>query len=185
MLGRMALHLASNPCESYKQQILQIPTHAVRSEGADIMNMELAVQMGLSNLFWIDAVEPVIAHDLLGDVDIEALERIGHVAVFFDPPVHLIQVVVDYRNIAEQLCDFSDVFVLFSIEDVGFGCFGVTVFDESLFYDILHMFDRGNAAGIILAPKYSAYFFRQLPGCLLIPPPDSLNGLPDGICYFV
>ena len=120
VLGRCALHLALDPLESVFQQVLQVPSHAVDREQAQIVDVQVAILVGIADIRRIDPVEPVLGRDIRGDVVVEPLQGIAHVAVLFDFPIQALDVVFDQVHVGLG-GDAADLGMLFAIEDVGLG----------------------------------------------------------------
>jgi hypothetical protein len=115
MISRIALDLSPDPTETNHEQILKVPAHTIGSQGAKIMYMEFAFNMGFPNFFGINGIEPVVAYYLLGNVHIQTLKGIGHVAVLPDPPVHFVDIILNHGDVTQQLRDLADIFMLFSV----------------------------------------------------------------------
>jgi len=179
MPSRSGLYLSPNPSESLHEQILKVPAHTVRSQGPQIVDVKLPVDVSVPDLLRIDTVEPVVADDLLGDVHIQTLEGIGHVAVLPNPPVHLVQIVIDDGDISKELCDLADVFMLFPVQDVGFGYFGMSILDEDLFDNVLDMLDGRNTSVFVLAANPFDYLVGELLRLPDIPAAYGLDRGPD------
>ena len=118
--GRRALHLALDPLEPLAQEVQQVPAHAVDGKQVQVVDVEVPLGVGVADLGRVDAVQPVLGGDLGGDVVVQPLQRIAHVAVFADLPVELLDVVVDQVDIGAGR-DLADLRVLLAVEDVGLG----------------------------------------------------------------
>ena len=150
VLGRGALDLAEGAGEAFEEEVFEVPAAAVDREHAEIVDVIVAVAMGLGDGTGIEFLQPVVAGDVGGDVVVEALQGVTHVGVLVDPPVFLGEVGVDGGDrLAHELAGAAQRLVLFAVEDVLLGGLGVAVFDEDLFDQILDVFDGGDAAVLV------------------------------------
>ena len=97
----------------------------------------------LLDLGGVDLVEPVDLAHLRGDVVVEPLERVVHVAVFVDLPVRLGKVLVHQVDL-HLVDDFPQPGVLVAVDDVGLGGFAVWRLKQGLLDDVLDFFDAWN-----------------------------------------
>ena len=67
---------------------------------------------------------------------VQSLERIAHVAVFLDAPVHLLEVAVDEVE-AGAVHHVADAGVLVAVDDVGLGGLAVGGVEEDFLDDVL------------------------------------------------
>ena len=87
MLRRLALHFPRRSPEPLQEQVVEVPSHAVDRQDAQVVDMEVPIRMGQADLGGIDLVQPVDLADLRGYVVVQSLERVGHVGVLIDLPV--------------------------------------------------------------------------------------------------
>ena len=179
VLGRTTFDLPPDTCKTRQQQVLQVPTYTVGSESANVVDVELSPGVGIPDLFRVDTVEPVIANDPLSDVHIKALEGVGHVAVLPDPPVHLLQIIIDDGDVSKKLCYFSYILMLFPVQDVGFGRFGVAVLDQGLLDEVLHVLHGRKPAGLVLSFQQANYLVREVVDPAAVFTAYSLDRQPD------
>ena len=59
MFWRRTFDFACHPLKPLPQQIFQIPSHAVNRKQAQVVDVNVAVPVGLPDLGRIDAVQPV------------------------------------------------------------------------------------------------------------------------------
>ena len=90
MPGRLAFHLSGNTAESFHQQIEKVPSDAVDRKKAQVMDVEIPFRMRPSDFGGIDFVQPVDLADLGGDVVVQSLQGVIHIAVFVNFPIHLL-----------------------------------------------------------------------------------------------
>jgi hypothetical protein len=64
MSGRRAFNLACYAFETLPEKVLQIPSNTIDRQQAEIVDMNVAVFMSISNLRGINAVEPVFSGDI-------------------------------------------------------------------------------------------------------------------------
>ena len=118
MLGRPALHLSRNALESFDQEVVKIPSHAIDGQKAQVVDVEVAFRMGLPDGRRVDLIEPVDLADLRGDIVVQALERIVHIAVFMDLPVHFLEVLIDEIHL-HLVGDLAQTRMLVPVYNVG------------------------------------------------------------------
>ena len=126
------------------------PVVCVRTEDAQVVDVEVGVAVGVGDVGGVELVEPVVGDDGAAEVVVEALEAVAHVAVFGDSPVEFVEVLVDHVGAAEEGGEVAEFGVLLAVADVGFGGFGGAVVDEDGFDDVLGVFDGGCLVGVFL-----------------------------------
>lgn len=97
--------------------------------------------MGLAHLGRVNLVEPVNRADLAGDIVVQALERVGHVAVFAHAPIELPKIAVDQVEVG-LLDQLAVAGVLLAVENVGLGRLLEGGGQQRLFDNVLDAFDR-------------------------------------------
>ena len=149
------------------------------------MDMEIAVHVGVPDLRRIDPLEPVLGGDGGGDVVVQPLEGIAHVAVFVDPPVGVVQIAFDeLEALGEKAFPFPDFPVLLAVEDVGLGDLGVAPLDEHFFDQVLDVFNGGYPAVLVNDGEDADNGIGNSLGGGTVAAADGLGGLVDGIGYF-
>ncbi len=185
MTGGAAFHLSLDPFESLDQEIPQVPPAAIDGEEPKVMDMEIPADMGLANFRRVDTVQPVLGGDGGGDVVVQSLEGVTHVAVFVDAPILAHDILVHgLFHVQEHGADVSDVFVLLAVENVGLGGLGVTVFDENLFDDVLDFFDGGGEVVTEFLDEGVHHMVGKLVGKSAVDPPDGTCRFVDGVGDF-
>ena len=114
VFGRCAFHLSFDALETLPEQILQIPAHAIDRKQAEIVYMNIAVCMGAANFPGINGVEPVFGCDIRRNVVVQPLQRIAHIAVFFNFPIQLLNIVI-YQVDMGPGGHHSDLSMLFAV----------------------------------------------------------------------
>jgi hypothetical protein len=99
MLGWGTLHFSFYAFKSFQKKIFQIPPHTVDSKEAEIMDVEIAARMSVSDFRGIYTVQPVFCGDIRGNVIVESLEGIAHITVFLDFPIQLLDIMLDKVNV--------------------------------------------------------------------------------------
>ena len=140
MLGGGAFGLAGGAGEADGEEVLEIPADAVDAEEAEVVDVHGAAHVRLADFGRINLVEPVDLADLARDVVVQALERVAHVAVFLDAPVHLLEVAVDEVE-ACAVDHVADAGVLLAVDDVRLGGLAVGGVEEDFLDYVLHVFD--------------------------------------------
>jgi hypothetical protein len=102
------------------EKILQVPSHTVDGEKAEIVNVQISLFVGISNFGGVYAVEPVFRGDFRRYEVVQSLKGIAHIAVFFYFPIQVVDIV--FHQIATGARgDFPDLGMLFPVEDLGLG----------------------------------------------------------------
>ena len=98
--------------------------------------------VGFPNLLRIHFVKPIGFAYFGKNVVVHPLERVPHVAVLFDLPVKLVEIVIDEaeRRGGRKRAHLG---MLLPVDDVGFGGRGEFFKNELLLDDILHAFNGG------------------------------------------
>ena len=151
MLGRAGFHLAGHAAEPFSEKLAQIPAGAVRAEKAQVMKMQVAGLMSLANLFGIDLMEPVLLREGFADVVVHAVDGFLGIGVFLHAPVVVPHIVGKHLDGgADESVGLPGAAALFAIEDIGLGGFGMAVFDQNLFHQILNGLHVHRSIGILL-----------------------------------
>jgi hypothetical protein len=138
-LGGALSTLPATPLEALTEQVLEVPADAVDREQAQIVDVHVAVLVGVADLGGIDLVQPVLGGHIGGDVVVEPLQGVAHIAVFFYFPVQALNVVIHQVDIGLG-GDVADLGVLFAVEDIGLGGHGRGVEQDAL-DDVLNFLD--------------------------------------------
>ena len=107
------------------------------------MDMDIPAFMGMPDFRRVNAVQPVFGGDFRGNIVVQSLQRIGHVTVFLDFPIHFIDVIVHQIHIGLG-GNLSDLSVLLSIKDIGLGGFVKRRVQQHAFDDVLDLLDLRN-----------------------------------------
>ncbi len=143
MTRRAAGRLSRHSAKPGPQQILQVPSHAINRQKPEIVQVQAAAQVRFPHFRRINLVKPINLADVAGDVVVQALQRIGHIAVFLDLPIGSIQVLVDQVQV-RLLHHFADTGVLVTIEDVCLRRLFKRRSQQSLFNEVLNILNGRN-----------------------------------------
>ena len=86
------------------------------------MDVDFSVFMGLPDFRGINTVEPVFGGDFGGNIVVQSLQRIGHVTVFLDFPIHFVNIIIHQIHIGPG-GNLPSLSVLFAIKDISLGGF--------------------------------------------------------------
>ena len=121
-------------------QLLQAPAGAVAGEHGEIVEVDVAVPVGLGDLLVIDLTEPVVGGDGAGVGEDQSAHGIGDGGVLLDPPVVDLEVVVYQRLVIQQGgAQIADLFPLLAVEDIGLGNVGVACLAEDVLHAVLDL----------------------------------------------
>ena len=98
MLGGLGGDLALNATESHGQELLQVPSTAVGTVEAEVVDMEVPLLVGAGDLGCVDLAEPVAAGEGLADVVVHPVDGLLGVGVLLDHPGAVVQVIVEERD---------------------------------------------------------------------------------------
>ena len=151
MLGGSGGDLAGHAAQALLDELLQAPAGAVAGEHGHIVDVEVAVAVGLGDLVVIDFAQPIVGGDGAGVGEDQTAYGVGDGGVFLHAPVLDLEVLVHQRLVVEHgAAHVADLFALTAIEDVGLGHVVVAGLDEhrlNAVLDILHgdraVFDLG------------------------------------------
>ena len=117
MLGRSGTGAALE-VEALEQQISEAPARAVSGQPeGEVVDVHVAVVVGFADFLRI-LFQGVARLDGARKVQHQPLERVGHVGVFIDAPVRLVQVVVDgVRDVQIRGLLFADLTPLFTVDN--------------------------------------------------------------------
>ncbi len=147
MLGRRGFHLAFDAAKAVHQQLLQVPSRAVRAKEPQVVYVEITRHMGVTNLLRIYLVQPILLGKRLTHIVVHPVDGLLRVCILLDLPVLIVQVVgkhIDCR--ADQGVCLPRATAFFAIEDVRLRRAGVIVFNQYFLYNILYLLDFGNIA---------------------------------------
>jgi len=145
MSRRLALHLAGYTLESFQEQIVKVPAHAVNRQQTQVVNMEIPLAVGLPDLRGIDLVKPVNLADLGRYIVVQSLERIIHVTVLVHLPVDLPEVLIHEVDL-HFVRDLPQAGMLIPVDDISLGGPPVGRIQKHLFDDILDFLHRHDLA---------------------------------------
>jgi hypothetical protein len=106
------------------------------------VDVDIAFGVRHPDLGRVDGVQPILGGHLGGDVVVEPLQGVAHVAVFADLPVELFDVVVHQVDIGPG-GDLADLGVLLPVEDVGLGGFVERRVEQDALDDVLDFLHLG------------------------------------------
>ena len=91
---RGGIYLARN-AEALLDQLLEAPAGTVAGEHAQIVQVQVAVAVGIADLLVVNLAEPVVCGDSSGVRKDKAADRISDGRVFLDAPVENVYIAVD------------------------------------------------------------------------------------------
>jgi hypothetical protein len=110
------------------------------------VDVEIARRMRFFYFRGIDFAQPVMRDDIGGDIVVQTLQGIAHIAVLLGAPVGFIEVFIHHLlGTGKKSLHAAQLRMLFTVEDVCLGDIGITVFDQHLFDKVLYFFDIGHA----------------------------------------
>ena len=106
--------------ETLLYELAQAPAGAVAGEHAQVMQVNIAVAVRVSDLLIVYFAEPVVRGDGAGVREDKSADGIGDGGVFFDAPVLDVEVLVDSLLIIEvRGLGVAQLLALLAVEDVG------------------------------------------------------------------
>ena len=93
--GRCGGDRAGDAVEALLDEALERPSGAVAGEHVEVVDVVVAVAVGLADLGGVDLLEPVVRDDLARGVEDEAAEGVPLVGVGVDAPVGAVEVLLD------------------------------------------------------------------------------------------
>ena len=114
--------LAGYAAKSLLDQLLQAPAGAVAGEHAQIVQVDVAVAVGLADLLVIHLAEPVVGGDGAGVGEDQAAHRVGDGGVFLHAPVLNVQILVHRLLVVQEGgLHVAHFLPLLAVENVGLG----------------------------------------------------------------
>ncbi len=142
MLGRSGGDLAGNAAQTLLNELLQTPAGAVAGQHRHIVDVEVAVAVGVGDLVVVDLAQPVVGGDGAGVGEDQTADGVGDGGVFLHAPVHDLKILVhDVLVVDHGLGDVAELFALAAVEDVGLGDVLVASAAQDGFHavlDVLH-----------------------------------------------
>ena len=119
-------YLSGDAAETFLNELLQRPARAVTGEHGEVMEMDVAVSVGVCYLFVIDLGEPVVRGDRAGVAENQSADGICDGRILFNAPVGNLDVAVNQLLVVEDgRLHVSDFFALLSVENIGLCDIGV------------------------------------------------------------
>ena len=103
------------------------------------MNVEITLEVRLPDFGRVDFIQPIDPAYLRGNIVVQSLERECHVAVFINPPIRFVQVLIHQVDTC-LVGNLSHFCVLIPVNDIGLGSFAIGGGKQHLLYDILDLF---------------------------------------------
>ena len=104
--------------------------------------MQIAVAVGVGDLFVVHLAQPVVGGDRAGVVQNQPAHGIGNGGIFFHTPVGNIEIVIDRPLIVEQRrFDVAQFFALLAVKNIAFGNFHVSRLNQNDFHAVLNVFN--------------------------------------------
>ncbi|MCY1348342.1 hypothetical protein D9M68_389480 [compost metagenome] len=142
MLRRPGLDPPRYAVQALVQEAAQRPAGTVASQHVEVVDVQVGLTVGLSDLRTVHLVQPVIGSDLAGDVENQPAQGIALVGIGLHPPVLPVEVFVHRRRHVHQvLAVTAQPAVALAVDDVG-TCGGVvSAFHQYQLDLVLHLLD--------------------------------------------
>ena len=157
MVWRVGFDPAAHAVEAFVQQDAQAPARAVARQTVEIVDVVVAVAVGVALLFGVDAIQPVVGDDLPGAVVDQPGVGVAGVGVRLDAPVAAVDVLFNGLggvDVGGVLVETQKVLALHlvhqPVEHEGLHHVEVACLVELKFDEVLDILDRGNTLGIEL-----------------------------------
>ena len=98
--------------------------------------MQIALFMRPADFRRIDFIQPVGLGNFRRNVVIQTLQTVAHVGIFFDFPIQVVDVFIDQIDVRIG-CNFTQLFVLVAVNDVGLGGFLKLGINQRVLDDVL------------------------------------------------
>ena len=122
VLGGGGGDLAGHAAETLLDQLLQAPAGAVAGEHGHVVDVEVAVAVGVGDFVVIDLGQPVVGSDGAGVGEDQAAHGVGDGGVLLDAPVHDLEVLIHHGLVVQHgLGHVAELLPLAAVEDVGLG----------------------------------------------------------------
>ena len=142
MAGGRGIDLAGN-AQALLDQLLQAPAGTVAGEHGQVVQMQVAVAVGIGDFLVIHLAEPVIGGDGAGVGEDQAAHGIGDGGVFLHAPVLNVQVLVHCLLVIQiGGLGVAQLFPLLAVQDVGLGHGLVAAPGEHSLHAVLHVLHR-------------------------------------------
>ncbi len=142
MLRRGRGDLARDSAEAFHDQLLQGPTCAVTGQHGEVVDVDVRVLVGVTDLLIVDLGEPVVRRDGTGVVQDQTADGIRHGRVLLHAPVLLVDVAVhDLLVVEDRGLHLTQLLALLAVQDVCLRDIGVSGLLQNMLHavlDILH-----------------------------------------------
>ncbi len=139
MTRRGGVDLARD-AEALLDELLEAPAGAVAGEHAQVVQVEVAVAVGVGDLLVIDLAQPVVGGDGAGVGEDQAAHGIGDGGVLLDAPVSHVQIFVDGLLVVKVGgAHVAQFLALLAVQDVGLGDLLVAAAGEHGLYAVLNV----------------------------------------------
>ena len=139
MAGRGGVDLPGD-AQPLLDELLEAPAGAVAGEHGEVMEVDIAVPVGLGDLLVIDLTEPVVGGDGAGVGEDQSAHGVGDGGVLLDAPVIDLEVVVHQSFIVQQRgAQIADLLPLLAVEDIGLGNIGIACLAEDILHAVLDL----------------------------------------------
>ena len=121
MARRGGVDLARN-AETLLDELLETPAGAVAGEHAQIVQMQIAVAVGVGDLLVVHLAQPVVRGDRAGVGKNETADGVGDGGVFLHAPVVDLEIVIDgFLVVEHRVAHGAEIFVLLAVENIRLG----------------------------------------------------------------
>ena len=132
--------------EAFGDQLLQAPARAVARQHAQVVQVQVAVAVGIRDLLVIDLAQPVVGRDRAGVGEDQTADGIGDGGVFLHAPVRDVQVLVDRLLVVEiSVLEIAHFLALLAVENIGLAHRFVARAGQHRFRAVLNILHRDQA----------------------------------------
>ena len=122
MAGRCGRDLARNAAKPLLDELLEGPARAVSRQHGQIVQMQVAVAVGVGDLLVVDLRQPVVGRDRARVAQDQAAHRVGDGRIFLDAPVRDLDIAVHQLLIVEDRgFHIADLLPLLAVQNIGLG----------------------------------------------------------------
>ena len=128
--------------ETLLDELLEAPAGAVAGEHGEVVQVDVAVAVGVGDLLVVDLAEPVVGGDGAGVGEDQAAHGVGDGGVLLDAPVLDVEVLVHGLLVVKVGgLGVSQLLALLAVEDVGLGHGVVAAPGQNGFHAVLDILD--------------------------------------------
>ncbi len=143
--------------------------------------------MGSLNILGVHLVKSKIGQNFSGNPRVQpGKTHDSFVAVLSDLPIQIIYVVLDQPlQVDAYPLGFTDIFVSFSVQNIGFGNLVIPLFHQNHLNDVLNLLHRGNGVSAKLVFHHEGDDIGHGLGSMFIHDAVGFHGLVNGVGDFI